>query len=193
MTITRGYCTLVEFQAKVGLTSDQLTNKTTLIEREIERNSRSIDLITGNIFYQLTLTNSKVICGFGVNSDGLRLSEDRTRIYFPAPIISLSSVVDDGTTLTADEDYYQGYDFIEAAGTFTSDRADGIKITGSCGYTSTPDEVNQVCLTMSEVTTGLGTYTVVDADGTKTDITRDNMPEWVADRLYMHTRMDTIG
>ena len=58
MSITNGYATLAEFQVRTGLTNTQITNKTTLIEREIERNSRMIERITGDIFYPQTLNSS---------------------------------------------------------------------------------------------------------------------------------------
>ena len=193
MAITNGYATKEQFQTRCGLTSIQLTNKTSLIEEEIERNSRTIDKITGNLFYEKTLTASKVIYNFGLNSDKLRMSEDRTRIYFPGKILTLTSITTSDDTLVADDDYYQGYDFIEASGTFPSDREDAVKITGTCGETTTPYDITKICLAMTEVTTGLGTYTVTDAGGDSTQITRDNMPDWVAEELYIYSRVDNYG
>ena len=193
MVITKGYATVDDFAVRTGLTSTQKTNKTALIEKEIQRNSRRIDKITGNVFYSKTLTTSKCIYGFGINDDGLRMSEDARRIYFPSKIISITTVSTSDDTLTANDDYFVGYDFIEAAGRFPTDREDAVKITGSCGHATTPDDIEEICLAMSEVTTGLGTYTVTDQEGGKTEITRNNMPDWLNDALYTYTRMDNIG
>lgn len=193
MTITNGYATLTEFQNRTGLTSAQLTAKTSLIEREIERNSRMIDKITSNIFYTKTLTNSKVRFDMGSNSDGLFMSEDAKRIYLAGNIISLSSVTQGGVALVADTDYVVGLDYIEAVNYFETDKTIGVVISGTCGYASIPDEINEICLAMTEVTTGLGTYTVIDEAGSKTEITRDTMPKWVDDRLSLFKRYHGVG
>lgn len=193
MTITNGYATVEEFKVRTGLTADQVANKTTLIEREIERNSRIIDRITGDKFYPITLSSSKVIYDFGHNADGLHMSDDCERIYFPGEVGTLTSVTNDGSAMVADVDYIANSNFIEAVNYFTQERTTGVVISGACGYSSVPDDINEVCLAMTEVTTGLGTYTVIDSAGEKTQITRDNIPQWVADRLYNRIRMSSHG
>ena len=193
MTIVNGYCTLAEFTTRTGLTSSQVTAKTALIEAEIERNSREIDRITGRMFYSLTLTSSQVRFDMGMNSDGIRMSEDALTITFPAPILTITSITNDGTALVVDEDYYVNGDTLFSNTIFTTNRKTGVVITGTCGYASTPKDVVEICLAMTEVSTGLGTRTVVDSNGDKFDVTRDNMPDWVEERLYRRVRFDTCG
>ena len=193
MTITNGYATLAEFGVRVGMTSADLTNKTTLIEREIERNSRMIDQITGSFFYTKALTASTVRFDLGYNADGLRLSEDAQYISFPSPILTVTSLTSDGNALTVNEDYYIGKYEITSNSIFSTNRRTGVVITGTMGYASTPDPINEICLAMTEVTTGLGTKTVTDSSGDKLTIARDEMPEWVADRLGLFMRYDNVA
>ena len=158
-----------------------------MIEREIERNSRMIDKITGDKFYPITLTASRVNFMMGKNSEGLYMTEDAKRIYFAGTILTLTSITQNGVALVKDVDYIQGSNFIVANNSrFTVDQTAGVLITGTCGYTTTPDVINEICLAMTEVTTGLGTYTMIDSAGDKTQITRDNMPDWVEERLALN-------
>ena len=193
ITISNGYATVAQFQIRTGLTDAQTLNKTALIELEIENNSRIIDQVTSNIFYEKTLTASKAIFNFGTNADGLRMSENAQRVYFPGDILTLTTVLSEGDTLTEDEDYYASTNFIESDGIFSTTRDNAVKITGTCGSATTPGDVNSICLAMSEVTTGLGTYTMIDSSGSKTDVTRDNIPDWVFNQLNHRVRYDSYG
>lgn len=193
MSITNGYCTLAEFTNRVGGNDNQIAIKRTLIEREIERCSRKIDKITGDKFYPITLTASKARYGMGMNSEGLYISDDAKRLYFRGKDITITSITNDGVALVADTDYYIGNGYLEAEGTFTTDKSTGVVITGVCGYSSVPDEINECCLAMVEVTTGLGKYTVIDEAGNKSEITRDNIPKWVFDMLFQFKRFDNYG
>jgi hypothetical protein len=193
MTITNGYATVAEFRTRTGLTADQTANKTTLIEREIERNSRLIDKVTSNIFYTKTLTASKVRFDNGSNPDGLYMSEDAKYIYLAGDVITVSSVIQDGLALVVDVDYILGKDYIKAVNYFTTDETTGVIVAGTCGRATHPDEINEICLAMTEVSTGLGTYTVIDETGSKTEITRDMLPKWVDDRLGLFKRYYGVG
>ena len=193
MSISLGYCTLVEFTARTGQTSATITAKTTLIEREIERASRRIDQYTDTFFYTKTLTASKVVYNFGQNSDGLMMSEDAKFIYFPAPILTITSVVNDTITLVEDEDYYIEGNTLFANTNFSTNRKNGVVITGTCGYAATPDDINEACLAIAEVSTGMGIRTVIDPDGSKLEVTRDNVPDWVWDSLDLRRRYNGVG
>jgi hypothetical protein len=187
------YATKEQFQVRTGITAQQLTDKTALINAELERNSREIDSYTGKIFYTKTLTDSKVRFDMGINPEGLRMSEDAQRIVFPAPILTITAITNNGEAMTADEDYYIQGDTLYAHGIFTTNRKNGVVISGTCGYATTPIDITEICLAMTEVSTGLGTKTVIDANGDKFDVTRDQMPDWIDERLYRHMRVDTCG
>lgn len=193
MSILLGYATLAEFQARTGITDATKTAKTTLIERSIERASRHIDQYTNSFFHTKAVTNSKVAYGFNVNADGFIMSEDARYIECKAPIISITSIVDDETTLVADDDYYIDGNTIFANTIFSTNRKNGIKITGSIGYATTPDDINDCCLALAEVMTGLGIRTVLDPNGDKLEITRDSVPEWVWDKLDLRRRYMACG
>ena len=191
--ITRGYCTLAEFQARVGKTDASITAKTTLIERSIERASRRIDLETDSFFYQSSVTDSKVVHMFNVNSDGFVMSEDARFISCKAPIISISKIVNNETELVEGEDYYIQGNVIIANTIFTTNRKNGVQITGVVGYASTPDDINDCCRAMVEVMTGMGIRTVLDPAGDKLEITRDVIPDWVWEKLAMRRRYIACG
>jgi len=193
MPITNGYATLIEFTARAGLDATTVTAKTTLIEREIERNSRTIDRKTYTYFYTETLTDSKVRFDFNSNSDSLMMAEDATYIAFPAPILTITEVLNNEVAMVEGEDYYIEGNLLIADTIFTTNRKNGVVITGTCGYAATPDDINEVCLAMTEVTTGLGIRTVTGEDGSKISITRDEIPEWVNDRLDLRRRYDGVG
>lgn len=193
MGITRGYTTLAEFQARTGQTDATITAKTTLIEREIERASRRIDQYTSSFFYTNTLTSSKVVYGFVSNSDGISMSEDATYISFPAPILTITSVINDGVAMVLNEDYYIDGSVLFANTIFTTNRKNGVLITGTCGYASTPDDINEACLALAEVSTGMGIRTVIDPAGDKLEVTRDSVPDWVWDSLDLRRRYDGVG
>ena len=193
MIITNGYATLIEFTARAGLDSTTVTAKTTLIEREIERNSRTIDQRTNTFFHSKTLTDSKVRFDFNANSDGIMMSEDATYIALPAPILTITEVLNNDVAMVEGEDYYIEGNLLIADTIFTTNRKNGVVITGTCGYAATPDDINEVCLAMTEVTTGLGIRTVAGDDGSKLSITRDEIPEWVYDRLDLRVRYDNVG
>lgn len=193
MAIVNGYATSAEFQTRTGLTDAELAAKLALIELEIEANSRMIDLITGNIFYALTLTDVSVYYDSGISASGMYMAEDAQRVYFPGPIITLTSVKSNNEALTVNEEYYARTDFIRSSGVFSTEQEYGVQITGSCGYAATPKDVKEICLAMTEVSTGLGTYTMLDSAGGKVEVTRDNLPDWVAERLFMRIRFDNYG
>ncbi len=187
------YATLTEFQKRTSLDAAELIAKTDLINAELERNSRLIDKITGARFYKTTLTASKVRFDYGYNSDNLVMSANGQRIYFPSNTIVISEIKSDDVTLTVDEDYFIGTHFIEANSIFSCERINGVVITGTCGSDTVPPDVVEICLAMTEVTTGLGTYTMKDSGGSSVEVTRDNLPEWVEERIFMHIRFDTFG
>lgn len=193
MGITRGYATVDEFKARTGQPTATITAKTTLIEREIERASRRIDQYTSTFFYSKTLTNSKVVYGFNANSDCLMMAEDATYISFPAPILTITSVINNEVAMVEGEDYYIEGNVIFANTIFSTNRKNGVVITGTCGYSATPDDINEACLALAEVSTGMGIRTVVDPNGDKLEITRDNVPDWVWDSLDLRRRYDGCG
>ena len=126
--------------------------------------------------------------GWGFSTKGLFTNYDRTRVYFPAPILSLGICYDDNVAMTKDTDFYQGYDFIEAASSFSANREYGVIINGSCGFTSVPADIKQLCLAMTQVTTGLAKYTYVDEAGSKVELTKSSMPAWVKKQLEKEGR-----
>ena len=187
MTITNGYCTLRELKAHMGKTNADTANDA-LLENSIESASREIDYrITGRrdfvAFSETTLTASEVYYGYGLNDDCLIMNSTRTRIYTPIKFSTVTSVVDDGITLTENVDYRVGYDFIQRIGKWTSDEETGVKITGTISSDTVPDEIRNLCMNMAEVLSGMSTRVVTGSDGIETEIRLKNYPGWVNNRL----------
>lgn len=187
MAIDNGYVTLAQLKAHMGKPSAVTTNDT-LYENSIENASREIDkAITGRrdyvVFKEHVLDESQVRAGFGFNADCVALNYSRRRLVFTDKIAAITAIVDNGVTLTSGTDYFVGDDFIEAAGSFTSDLENGVLISGTISSDIVPDEIRSLCLNMAEVLTGMSTMIVTDSGGNDVEIRLKNYPDWVVKKL----------
>lgn len=188
MTITNGYATVAQLKKKLG--SVPSTSNDTFLEDCITRASRFIDDFTEKLWYSLSLS-SEIVDGYMICSENkLCLDASLSRILLPAPAISITSISEDGTVLVANEDYfvYGKSECIDRNGIWSSDRR-AISVTGDIGYSSTPAHVEEWCLTISEVLTGLATKTVSDSDGNVTEFIRNSVPKWCFDQMRRHRRV----
>jgi hypothetical protein len=185
MAITNGYATLEELQRKLGRTvSDSDVHKTKL-ETSITNASRLIDQHTGSFFYTKTLTTEKLDC-FAPSENGLQLKSNNRSIYTPAPIISISALLEDSNSLTVDDDFYvyKSIGKIERDGYKWTYERKGLSISGSIGYESTPGAINELCLEIASILSGLSITTVTDENAeTIIDAVRYSIPRWVFTQL----------
>lgn len=188
MVTVNGYASVAQLKKKLG--SVPSTSNDSFFEDCITRSSRFIDDFTEKIWYSLTLT-SEIVDGYMIVSEnGLCIDSSFSRILLPAPVISITSIIEDSTTLTANTDYYVygRSEFIDRDGLWSSERR-AISITGAIGYSSTPAYVEEWCLTISEVLSGLATKPVSDSDGNVIEFIRNSVPKWVFDQMRRHRRV----
>lgn len=150
MAIVNGYCTLTELKARLSITDSA---DDAILEAVIEAASRAIDGACNRFFYQ---TAAGQIRYFSVASDILVLLDDCTAITAVATdrnldrtfsqVISLSDV--ELGPLSAGQ---TGKPYTEirikpmASASFDYGK-DMLKITGTWGWPSVPDAVNEACL-----------------------------------------------
>lgn len=152
MTITNGYATLVQFKQRVGIDTTD-ANRDTDIELIIQAASRKIDQHCGRVFYAGTAGVARYFKAQGIY-----------RVYtddFTAITELATDDNGDGTheNTWAATDYIKlpvnapfgwPYTYIETSvyGNYTFPRGltNGVKITGTWGWTAVPDEVREACL-----------------------------------------------
>lgn len=188
MAITNGYATVSELQRKLGRAVSGSDTIFSFLEECIERASRSIDEFTGKIYYSKTITAEKVDI-FQLSDSGIGIF-DHSRMIFPAPIISVSEILEDSTPLTADADYYvySGQGAIARDGYWTSSRR-GISFSGVIGYVSTPKNVNMWCLQVAAALSGRDTATYTDSGGDITEVLKTTVPTWVLEEMKLDRRI----
>jgi hypothetical protein len=148
MTITNGYCKLVDVKTRLGITDD---NDDTTIERNIEAASRMIDSFTGQRFYAPAADETRYFT-----------SEDGQTVKIPEGLAAAPTSVSidlDGTrsyTALAATDYdlvpynetpYMQIEIAPAGRYLFSTARKGICIVGKFGYsTSAPKDVADACI-----------------------------------------------
>ncbi len=167
--VTSGYCKTAELKRRMGSKHGE-TLTDAMLEEAIEDASRQIDdAINGRsdviTYSAVTLDESQVRAGQSMNAEGLIMDYSRRRIYFPSKINTITAVNDDGNTLTVNEDYILGYDYLEAMGCFTSDLENGVKISGTIGSATIPNDIRELCMQMSMVLCGVSTRLIQDTNG----------------------------
>jgi hypothetical protein len=196
MPIVNGYCT--QEQLLNALRRD--TKETVyfdLLEDCVNRASRDIDRYTGRIFYTKSIA-SELFDSYAWSDNELCIDQHSSnrKILFPSPIISVTSVIEDNITLTDGDDYYiykkQGY--IEKSGEWTTNRKSssnntGIVITASFGYASTPPEIENICIELAKVYSGLDSRIITNEKGMAEAQLGTKIPRWIQERLKWWRRL----
>jgi hypothetical protein len=184
MTITNGYCTRNDLQKKLGNYSD---NNNDYFDACITDASRMIDEYTGTFFYSMAINST--IDRFSLSPEGLEFNDRGDRLYFPAPIISITSITEGGVALTEDTDFYvySGERYIKRD-TWSSERK-SIVIAGSIGYAAAPADIKRVCLEIAGVLSGVETRAVMDGAGDMIDVIKNSVPSWAWKHLNKHKRI----
>ena len=160
MALTNCYCSVNELLVHIESTDDMSDKMVARCEQSINQASRYIDLVTGRVFYSVTLTSEKVDT-FGMSANGLYIDSDRRNVlYSPAPFLSITSITEDTVALVNDTDFYQynpssgkigeGKLIKDGGGLWSSDNK-AIVITGSIGYATTPWEIKNICLEVASL------------------------------------------
>lgn len=161
MSITNGYCTLIEFKQRFNITTTDSARDTDL-EKVIEAVSRGIDYATGTVFYAGTPATSRY---FPVEYKCKVFIDDCTAVTAVKVDYDWDGTAE--TTLTATTDYLLGpinsgpalagvYQWVEAPpwssyGGFPVGNPRGLMITGTWGNSATAavDLAREACLLQS--------------------------------------------
>lgn len=183
MAISNGYASVAELQRKLGRAVDSGDPQFSFFEECIERASRYIDDRVGRIYYQLTLS-SEVVDTVAPSENGLRILRDQKTIVSPCPIISISSIIEDGVTLVEGTDYYlyKAQGKIQKSGRWSS-TPQGISVSGVIGYASTPEKVGMWCVSIAAALTGLDIRQWTDDSGSVQTVLQSTVPQWVLDDI----------
>lgn len=138
-TLYRPYTTLAKVKSHCGI-ADAKTDYDEDIKEAINTISRLIDSLTGRFYYQKTYTDeylngTKEFSGWQIVDH-----EDGSYLYTPqmAPIISVSSLIEDSTTHAENADFYIDYasGIIERTSGSWHESPRKIKISCVIGYAS---------------------------------------------------------
>lgn len=189
MTITNGYCTLVELQKHLGRDtaegqeSGSSDINADFLEDCITRASRIVDIQLGiqTHLNQHTITAEYLDC-YGISDSGMWFTSDMVTIRSGVPIISVTTLSEDGTTLTENTDFYVYKNKIESASTFSTARK-AYQITASIGYATIPAEITAATIQIASALSGLAITAYTDDNGDTTTVIQKNIPKWVYETL----------
>jgi hypothetical protein len=191
MTLINAYCTVPELLVELKRQGDATTKTNTIMELAINRASRFIDDYTGSFFYNKTVT-SEAVDAYALSDTGFYLDPVRlNKISTPAPIITLTSVIEDGVTLTLNSDYFaykKACEIVkEYRGTWSAEH-NAIVLTGTFGYSSVPEEIKHACLAIASAITGMSAQILTDENGDSVAVVRNVVPSWCLDILKRNKR-----
>lgn len=188
MTITNGYATTAQIKNALRRPSSDGSKYDSLFEQLIEEASRYIDEYTARIFYSKTVTN-ELFDRYAMSASGIYISYSGDKMVFPGSIVSVSSISEDGTTLTVDDDYViyhrQGYIY---RGGWTGTRKHtaneyGIKVSATFGESTVPKDIEAICIDIVKIRSGLDTRTVVQFGETVTAEIGEQIPSHIKKAL----------
>lgn len=188
MAIVNGYCTEADLQRVLTRTVTASDENYTLLQDTITRASRFIDEMTGTFWYQRTITSEEIDC-FDMSDNRFYIDDSQSKLYCPSAIINISSIVEDGVTLTENVDYtvYKSSGVIIRNGYWSGEKK-GVVVSGVFGFSSTPAHVARWCVSVAEVFSGLATRSFTDSDGNQLDIQKNNLPKSLIDDISAHRR-----
>ena len=180
--VANGYTTLQE----VKLAGPIITNsKDAKILQAIESVSKQIDAITGRIW------NKRNIQSEYHDSFDVPETIDDGKLYPEFwPILSVSSLTNDGTALTENVETTTGFFVIEPqrryielySGSFSTDRR-AVITTYVAGFNFVPEEIKQACIEMVLINIGARVRTFISGSGDVGASKVTNYPAWVMDTL----------
>lgn len=169
MVLTNCYCTVSQLKRSLKRPNSDGLIYDSLFEECITRASRNIDKYCNRIFYSKTITN-ELFDRYEYSENGLVVDKSGTKLLIPGTIISISSIYNNNTLLTEYTDYvlYKKAGYIYKASGWSADRVTtttGIKLTMTYGESTTPSEIENICIELAKVYTGLDTRMVVGQNG----------------------------
>jgi hypothetical protein len=125
---------------------------------------------------------------YGESNNGFIINYAQDSILTP-PIVSITSIIEDGIILTKDEDYYLFKNYGKIMKNAWSSGHNAIVITGVFGYSSTPENIKNLCVKIAAIFSGLATKIVSDGNGGELSVNITQIPEWILNELYKERRI----
>ncbi len=189
------YCTSDQVRAQANRADAFTTLETTRVTDAIAQAQAFIDDRTGTWFDDRNVT-VKTEC----------ISDKQDKLFMPAPIISVTSLTEDGTALVAGAD--QDYLSYGALGYFRkmknsqnflvgnifnpwsmwSQNPQAIVFVGHLGFTTVPSDIAQVCALLAGIYMGIIERTYTTPDGVIGAVRTLKLPQWAEDVLENRTR-----
>jgi len=176
--LTNCYCTLTELGRALGLDKQRQNQEKEKLETAITHASRYIDFMTKRFFYKKSLT-AELIDVYQPSDNGIRMYD--TDMLFPVPIISVTSLIENGTALTVNIDYWVYNALIQKKYAFSNERK-AISFTGDIGYITTPAHINAFCIQLAEIFSKIGTRIISDEGGFSNSLSA-YIPVWLRDSI----------
>lgn len=186
MALVNAYTTVDELSSKMGLDDDKKTLHLSLLENSINSASRFIDLKTNTFFYQKTIVDEKFDV-YAMSDEKFYFTPDLSTIVAPAPIITITSLEENGVALTEISGHGDSGEFVVkyGAGLLQKPYSQwttsilGLKLNGVIGYLNVPTEVNEICQTIAATYTRLDNKIVTNEQGDIEGILNSKIPSWV--------------
>jgi len=192
LTLDRPYCTLDDVKNMLRRVTD--SSKDELLRDAINWASRKIDSLTQRTFYKTTWTD------YYLSENGQHEVLDDTIFLSVYPILSITELVEDGTTLTINDDFFVDYQsgiITKADGGEWSTEPRGIKISGTFGYETADDEtpsddlpgdINLHCIDIAKRKSGLFHKELQAIDGSTNEIEDESIPAGIVKELKLYRK-----
>lgn len=175
------YATLTQARIQGGRDAALTPDQTSLLTQTLDAASRLIDEYCGQWFDSRTRT-LRTQAGSAATSS----------LILPVPLVSLTSVTEDGVTLTlADLADYPGM-LVKKNGDYWTQEIQGVVIIGSFGFSAVPASIVHACADLALILAGMKTRAYVDGSGIAQSVTVNSLPDIIRAELDPFKRK-TLG
>jgi hypothetical protein len=180
------YCTQDDVKLAANRWTALDTGETARVTDAINKASAYFESQTGSFFDQRTIQ---------VTSEPLNAMQ--RRLFMPAPVISLTSVVEAGIDITSNVLIYKGWLEKNAQAIFNwpgdpvnfywANQQQAVVVIGVFGYAATPADVVQVVAFLAAQILGWVEKTFITPDGISQSIRDNTLPPWAKDIINTRT------
>lgn len=189
---SREYCGLDDVMTCANQFRDLTFTEQIRATTAIDQASRQVDTMLGTFFYQQKLQ---------VTTQTVQYRQ--VKVFLPAPCLSISTLTEDGVTLTQNTDFYlyqpsdaagnpkgtgwlerlaqgiPGFDSFAPSPLYWTNNQQAIVITGQFGYAVVPPEITKLTAYLAARILGWISYTYTKGDGQSKASVELALPDWV--------------